>query len=381
MSDGIQWGLLGPPVDIAGAVQAGFQTGRAMKMQRVRERAMAELAANPQDVRAQSALAAIDPEGAFRFEAMAAARDERLRGEKVRSALAGAYDVNTGTIDPVAARSAFASGGDISGAMAFDQQQGAARAAQLKQARDNLTIMARLIDDAVDEPSYQRSVASARALGMDVSNVPPSFDPAYVESLKRQAEALRGDVDRELMAVAPGSVVIDKGTGRPVFTNPDRPRYYPVPPGGRLELDPSYQGPTVGAPAGPSPSPNGKPVTDAGSVIRAIFPRANVNQVRRDPGSALGRANPDSWHVRSGGAVDIDPIPGMTFDQYVQGIKDAGYSVIEARDEVNNPSAHSTGPHWHVVIGEKGGQVETAQANGRTYYKVGGQWYDNPEGR
>lgn len=41
----------------------------------------------------------------------------------------------------------------------------------------------------------------------------------------------------------------------------------------------------------------------------------------------------------------------MTFDQYVNRIRQAGFTILEARDEVNNPSAHATGPHWHVVIG------------------------------
>jgi hypothetical protein len=66
----------------------------------------------------------------------------------------------------------------------------------------------------------------------------------------------------------------------------------------------------------------------------------------------LGRANPKSWHVRSNGAVDVAPIPGMTFDQFVGRIRRSGYNIIEAIDEVKNPSRHATGPHWHVVIGE-----------------------------
>jgi hypothetical protein len=32
-------------------------------------------------------------------------------------------------------------------------------------------------------------------------------------------------------------------------------------------------------------------------------------------------------------------------------VKNAGYKIIEARDEVKNPSRFATGPHWHVVIG------------------------------
>jgi hypothetical protein len=104
----------------------------------------------------------------------------------------------------------------------------------------------------------------------------------------------------------------------------------------------------------------GRPVSDAGNVARTLFPGVRVTQVRRDPNSALGRANPSSWHTRSGGAVDVAPIPGMTFESYVQRYRDAGYQIIEARDEVRNPSGHATGPHWHIVLGEGGGRRSAA---------------------
>jgi hypothetical protein len=86
-------------------------------------------------------------------------------------------------------------------------------------------------------------------------------------------------------------------------------------------------------------------------VIKSIFPEAEVTDDIRDPDSALGRANPGSYHTSTENAVDLRPIPGMTFEQFIQQIQDEGYDVIEARDEVTNPSAHATGPHWHVVLG------------------------------
>lgn len=86
--------------------------------------------------------------------------------------------------------------------------------------------------------------------------------------------------------------------------------------------------------------------------MQKLFPNARVTDSRRNPNSRLGRANPGSWHNRSGAAVDMAPIPGMTYEQMVQRVKAAGYNVIEARDEVSNPSGHATGPHWHIVIGE-----------------------------
>ena len=116
--------------------------------------------------------------------------------------------------------------------------------------------------------------------------------------------------------------------------------------------DPNNYEPVQGGPSREdSGTFRGRPVADGGTVIRSLFPSARITEVRRPSASRLGRANPGSWHVRSGGAVDVAPIPGMNFSQYVQRIRDAGYRIIEQRDEVTNPSAHATGPHWHVVIG------------------------------
>lgn len=78
---------------------------------------------------------------------------------------------------------------------------------------------------------------------------------------------------------------------------------------------------------------------------------ARVTSAKRDPNSALGLKNPRSYH-NIGQAVDVAPIPGMNFQQYVQKLKDAGYDIIEARDEVTNPSKNATGPHWHVAYGQ-----------------------------
>lgn len=95
----------------------------------------------------------------------------------------------------------------------------------------------------------------------------------------------------------------------------------------------------------------GTPVADGGAVIRTLFPGAHITETTRDPNSRLGRANPGSYHNHTRAAVDVRPIPGMTFAQYVARIRAAGYRIIESRDEVTNPSRHATGPHWHVVIG------------------------------
>ena len=84
--------------------------------------------------------------------------------------------------------------------------------------------------------------------------------------------------------------------------------------------------------------------------LRQSFPNIRITSGPRDPNSRLGRANPRSWH-NQGKAWDTAPVEGMSYDQYVDRIKQDGWDVLEARDEVKNPSKHATGPHWHVAVG------------------------------
>jgi hypothetical protein len=105
-----------------------------------------------------------------------------------------------------------------------------------------------------------------------------------------------------------------------------------------------------------SDAANITPETNAKSVAEKLFPGANVTSWKRKAGQA-GKAGDKSWHVKSGAAIDVAPIKGMTFDQYVQRYRDAGYNVIEWIDETDPATAKqtgSTGPHWHVVLGKGG---------------------------
>lgn len=96
----------------------------------------------------------------------------------------------------------------------------------------------------------------------------------------------------------------------------------------------------------------GAPVSDAASVAKSLFPGVEITQQRRDPNSSLGKANPNSWHNKSGAAIDVRPIKGMTFAQYVKRFADAGYTILEAKNEVGKGrSKWATGDHWHVVLG------------------------------
>lgn len=88
---------------------------------------------------------------------------------------------------------------------------------------------------------------------------------------------------------------------------------------------------------------------DGVRAIRSIFPQAKVTSGHRT--NNVGPA--DDWHHKSNAAVDIEPIPGMSFDQFTGKLKQAGYPIVQQIDEVKHPSRWSTGPHWHVVLGAR----------------------------
>jgi len=114
--------------------------------------------------------------------------------------------------------------------------------------------------------------------------------------------------------------------------------------------------PAIEEPGKASPGGKSAPVANGGDVIKALFPGANVTSNYRPADHPLSKANPSSWHTRSHAAVDVKPIPGMTFDQYVKEVEGAGYQVIEALNEVGaGRSKHATGDHWHIVLGKGGG--------------------------
>lgn len=96
-----------------------------------------------------------------------------------------------------------------------------------------------------------------------------------------------------------------------------------------------------------------QPVADAAAIAKQVYPGIQITEQRRDPKSKLGRANPSSYHNHTNAAIDVRPIKGMAFEDYVNGYKQRGYHIIEAIDEVNHPSKHATGPHWHVVLGDR----------------------------
>ncbi len=116
------------------------------------------------------------------------------------------------------------------------------------------------------------------------------------------------------------------------------------------------QGAAAKALGGASSNASGgfRPVNDGVGALKRVFPNARVTSGYRDANHPLSKKNPDSFHTRTRAAADMVPIPGMTFQQAKAKFEAAGYYVHpDSRDEVNNPSNHATGPHWHFVLGER----------------------------
>jgi hypothetical protein len=123
----------------------------------------------------------------------------------------------------------------------FQEAQRKREAEGLEQHREAILAAGKLLRQMKpqDEAGWQQFRAIAGRMGLPVDQAPPNFDPQYVQGLIQAADVM--DPQKQ-----------------------ERPRYFAVPPGGRLELDPSYTGP--GAPQQGQP-PAGTPELPPGWVI------------------------------------------------------------------------------------------------------------------
>lgn len=107
------------------------------------------------------------------------------------------------------------------------------------------------------------------------------------------------------------------------------------------------------------------PVENGSTIVRGIFgDKARITSGYRGPDHPLSKKNPNSWHAKSAAAVDMAPIPGVTFAQAKKQIEAQGYTLIEAINEVGKgKTKHATGDHWHFVIGKGGAPVGATPDN------------------
>ena len=118
-------------------------------------------------------------------------------------------------------------------------------------------------------------------------------------------------------------------------------------------------------------------MSDAVNLVKTLFPTARITSTKRSPLSALGRANPRSYH-NIGKAIDIAPIPGIKFKDYVRSLKGAGLDIVEAKEEVGKGrSKHATGDHWHIAYA--GGMKAPKAPEGVKMASVEAEKPDMPE--
>ena len=128
-----------------GNVLAGFQAGRQMMQQDATRNALGALLRNPEDQQALQQLGNADPQAAMQFQA----------------------------------------------------QQIEAHKQALEEANKQLGVTLQLLGTAHDEGSYQQARQVAAQMGLNVSNVPPNFDPQWVANTAAQAQAMQGKIQQQ----------------------------------------------------------------------------------------------------------------------------------------------------------------------------------------
>lgn len=87
-------------------------------------------------------------------------------------------------------------------------------------------------------------------------------------------------------------------------------------------------------------------------ILKEMFPGVQITGRGRSPTSALGRANPDSYH-NVDQALDFARPAGVSIEDVKKRLVGRGVDVKEALDEYANPSKHATGPHYHIAFAKQ----------------------------
>jgi hypothetical protein len=399
----IDWSLLGPPVNYGEKFMQGMQAGRQMVQQRDQQNALAALATNPDDQNALATLFSTDPATAVRMQAYGEHRKEQQRQDSLRAGLAGAYDPATGHIDPTAARRAYVDAGDVPGAVAFDASQAELAGKLTKTQQDQIKIGARLLANVTDEQSYQTAREIAKSHGIDLSNVPETYDANYVKQVVSLGQSLDGG---EEYSLAPGAIrmrgnqVIAQSPYAPTITAE----------GVTYERTPS-QPTTPGAPNGGTP--RGIRNNNPGNIEDGPFARSQPGYkgsdgryaIFADAGSGQAATNALLGNYLQQGVNTPAKIIGRWAPASENGQSTSNYTAYVAQRlgiNPNDPIPPDKVPmlaqamhEFETGEGKQGGGLrqltpskappkpkpsETRVLNGKTYYKIDGRWFDNAEG-
>lgn len=142
-------------------------------------------------------------------DAMRQRKEQRDREMAIDNAYRGVYKGDPNAVNALAQI-------DPRQAIQLRSQQEDAQAQQIEKQRKQLAKVADLLDDSVDDPSYQRNLNVARQLGYDVSGAPPAFDPNYVSTQKAIARAVLNN-DPELPLIAQELIAAGLQPGTPQF--------------------------------------------------------------------------------------------------------------------------------------------------------------------
>jgi hypothetical protein len=312
----IRWDLLGPPADIGGAFQQGFEGTQKRIRAGQRDSALRAYIANPNDPGTQSVLAQLDPQFGMQF-VQQRAQQAAQEAERARLAQYGSMAVR----DPRAARTAALEAGDFDLAKTFDRMS----ADEQKQTENFFKAATPLAYDLlkITNPE-QRRLAFEKAKPVLLAS---GADPDTVNGFNVDDDGALGAI------VSMGETLAAKVERNEI-------KYVPVGPGARLV--PFRNGLPVGSDTGNAApvAPSAAALAPAASDGRFTFsatPGAKVTSAYRSPADnrRVGGVK-NSFHL-TGQARDFTPPPGMSMDELEADLRrrNPGLDVINEGDHVH----------------------------------------------
>ncbi len=165
----IDWGIL-KPVDIGANFQSGFQMGQQMREKAQMKSALAAYSQDPNNPEVQNALASVDDRFAMQLGQYRAGAPEREAAQQEKLT---------------------------------------------EKHRENIVMGAKLIRQTkpTDQATWDQTRALAQQAGIDVSEVPPQFDPQYIDGLTKLADTFDPPKSGEMPGIAK-EVDYYRGIGR-----------------------------------------------------------------------------------------------------------------------------------------------------------------------